>query len=42
MVYSELLTVQLKVTCCPAEMEAGFAVKLLMAGDAPAGTLDGV
>jgi len=39
MVYSELLTVQLKVTCCPAEMEVGFAVKLAMAGDAPLGTL---
>jgi len=39
MLYSVFETDQLKVTGCPAEILMGFAVKLLMVGDAPVGTL---
>jgi len=36
------VTFQLKVTGCPAEAVDGFAVKLLIIGDGPVGTLLGV
>jgi hypothetical protein len=36
------VTFQLNVTSCPAEAVDGFAVKLLIIGDGPVGTLLGV
>jgi hypothetical protein len=41
MLYVLLLTLQLKVTGCPAETVDGLAVKLVMVGEGPVGTLAG-
>jgi hypothetical protein len=40
--YDAPVTFQLSVTGCPDETVEGFAVKLVMVGDGPVGTLLGV